>query len=610
VQPQVSQKISPEPSPLLVLVCASVVAKHDPTWLARPVAANAATLGVRPERVSRLKAQLRGPFAEALAVATRRGRPAKAPPTTAETPRASRAAALLLVATALLARSRVPVRRREVQDELVCAFDRVHADYGATQAEFCAALSLSERTFRSWRARPPAPAVPPPRPPPPAPPKNDRRTGRFDLDVTAPGTQLGGDTTDLRVLGVELKLVGTQDLGAREQRLFEAFALDERENSDLVVRVLTDALAGRDGLQFITDQGTPYVSQAAKLAYEALGVDHAPQKEGTPTDKATVERAWDTVQRALAPLLDLSDRVAQALPALRRADLARAFGTLLVAVFLRVYAAGRRHLAHPLAGEDPALLRAVIEEQRDHARAEGRSRRLFLEGVHAEYAMRVPPRPSSARSSATRSTTSKTPSDGSAQTACRCRVRLCDRYFAAVVRDAHQRGTQRRAAAWYGSKERAQARRAQSAAARRAADLDAHPEHRLHEGLDLLAETWLPQQRRFRADAALARSWLRRAVADLHHQAHYTDAAADTVEAHVRAWFAAHPALDATVCDRVRQVLAQVSTDVAGKLPCPHSPLSVGDILPSSARARPDNPRPPPPPHLRIQAAGSRGSRQ
>src|ERR687888_323572 len=124
------------------------------------------------------------------------------------------------VATALLAKSRVPVRRREVQDELVCAFDRVHADYGVTPAEFCAALSLAERTFRSWRARPPAPAVPPPLPPPPARPKNDRRTGRFDLDVTAPGTQLGGDTTDLRVLGVDLKLVGNQDLGAREQRLF------------------------------------------------------------------------------------------------------------------------------------------------------------------------------------------------------------------------------------------------------------------------------------------------------------------------------------------------------------------------------------------------------
>jgi hypothetical protein len=551
---------------------------------------------VRPERVSRLKAQLRRPLAEVLAAATRRGRPAKTPPA----PRASRAAALLLVATALLAKSRVPVRRRAVQDELVCAFDRVHADYGVTQTEFCATLGLAERTFRSWRARPPAPTEPAPPPPPPAPRKNNRRTGRFDLDVTAPGTQLGGDTTDLRVLGVQLKLVGTQDLGAREQRLFEAFALDERENSDLVVRVLTDALAGREGLQFITDQGTPYVSEAAKLAYQALGVDHAPQKEGTPTDKATVERAWDTVQRALAPLVDLSNRVAEALPALRRADLARAFGTLLVAVFLRVYAAGRRHLAHPLAGEDPARLQAIIEEQRDQARAEDRSRRLFLEAVHAEYAM---PGSSEAFVRTFKRYSLEDLKDAERRlrpNACRCRVRLCDRYFAAVVRDAHERGNQRRAAAWRRSKDQAEARRADRAAAHRAADLHAHPDHRLHEGLDLLAETWLPEQRRFCADAAPARSWLRRAVADLHRQALHPDVAADTVEAHVRAWFVAHPALDLTVCDHVRRVLAQVITEVRGKPLRPHSPATVGAILPSSARARPDNPRPPPPPHLRI----------
>lgn len=38
------------------------------------------------------------------------------------------------------------------------------------------------------------PARSPSRPPPP----NDCNTGRFDLGVTAPDTQLGGDTTDLR----------------------------------------------------------------------------------------------------------------------------------------------------------------------------------------------------------------------------------------------------------------------------------------------------------------------------------------------------------------------------------------------------------------------------
>ena len=38
--------------------------------------------------------------------------------------------ALLAVATRLLALSAVPVRRRAVQDELVCAFDRIHTEHG------------------------------------------------------------------------------------------------------------------------------------------------------------------------------------------------------------------------------------------------------------------------------------------------------------------------------------------------------------------------------------------------------------------------------------------------------------------------------------------------
>jgi hypothetical protein len=186
------------------------------------------------------------------------------------------------------------VRRRAVQDELVCAFDRVHAEHGVTAREFCAALALSERTFRSWQERPARPPPAPPSPPaPPRPPPNDRNTGRFDLGVTAPGTQLGGDTTELCVLGVPVKLVGIQDLGDRERVLFDAFAVDARESAALVERVLADAAAGLAGVQFITDQGTPYVAEAAQQAYAALGVEHAPQREGTPTEKATVERGCD-----------------------------------------------------------------------------------------------------------------------------------------------------------------------------------------------------------------------------------------------------------------------------------------------------------------------------
>jgi hypothetical protein len=90
--------------------------------------------------------------------------------------------------------------------------------------------------LRSWQDRPAAPAAPPSPPKPPRPPRNDRNTGRFALEATAPDTQLGGDTTDLCVLGVGLKLVGVQDIGAPERCLFDAFAIDQRESQDLIRR--------------------------------------------------------------------------------------------------------------------------------------------------------------------------------------------------------------------------------------------------------------------------------------------------------------------------------------------------------------------------------------
>ena len=390
--------------------------------------------------------------------------------------------ALLAVATRLLALGAVPVRRRAVQDELVCAFDRVHDEHGITAREFCAHLALSERTFRSWQDRPALPLPAPPPPTPPSPPPNDRNTGRFDLGVTAPGTQLGGDTTDLRVLGVDLKLVGVQDVGDRERCLFDAFAIDERECSELIKGVVAAAAAGLEGVQFITDQGTPYVSEAAQQAYDAIGVEHAPQREGTPTEKATVERGFGTVKNAAAPILALLDRVAAAVPQLQQPQLAKSVATLLVATFLRVYAAGRRHLGHPLDGHDPDVLRAIVEEQRENARAEDRSVRLFLEAMHAEYAM---PGSSEAFVRAHR----RYPLDDLKEAerrfrahACRCKALVCDRYFAAVVRDVHDAGVRRRAAERKQRIADAKARRARADADARCGDLDAHPERRLLEG--------------------------------------------------------------------------------------------------------------------------------
>lgn len=506
--------------------------------------------------------------------------------------------ALLVVATRLLTLSDVPVRRRAVQDELVCTFDRVHADHGVTAREFCAALALSERTFRSWRERPAKPPAPPPAPRPPRPPANNPNTGRFDLNVTAPDTQLGGDTTDLRVLGVNLKLVGVQDVGDRERQLFTAFAVDERERAELVERVAAEAAAGLAGAQFITDQGTPYMAEAAQRAYDAIGVEHVPQCEGTPTDKATVERGFGTLKNALAPILAVLDRLAAAVPTLGQPALAKHVATLLVATFLRVYAAGRRHLAHPLDGQDPELLRAIVEEQREKARAEDRSVRLFLEAIHSEYAMPGSPE---AFVRAFR----RYPLDDLKEAerrfrahACRCVVRVCDRYFTAVLRDVHDTAVRRRAVEREQRVADARARRARDADAARAAELDAYPERRLLEALDVLADTWVPATNTFVADGQLARSWLRRAVETFFLRE--PPRAVDCIEAHVRSWLAVRAPIPQPLCDAVRGVLRDLITNIQSAAPTQTLGDLVGVMLGSSTRSNHGNERPLPSPHLRV----------
>jgi hypothetical protein len=506
--------------------------------------------------------------------------------------------ALLAIATRLLALSTAPVRRRAVQDELVCAFDRVHRDHGVTAREFCAALALSERTFRSWKDRPAKPPPPPSPPKPPSPPRNERNTGRFALEVTAPDTQLGGDTTDLCVLGVGLKLVGIQDIGDRERCLFDAFVVDHRESSELITGAVAEAAADRPRMQFITDQGTPYLAEAAQRAYDAIGVEHAPQREGAPTEKATVERGFATVKNALAPLFDVLNRVAAAVPSLQQPVLARHVATLLVATFLRVYAAGRRHLGHPLEGQDPDVLRTIVEDQRDRARAEDRSVRLFLEAIHTEYAM---PGSSEAFVRTFRRYPLEDLHDAERRFrahACRCKVRVCDRYFAAVVRDVHDAGAARRSADRRQRRCDGEVRRARADADRRAADLDAHPERRLHEGLDLLAETWLPDTGRFVHDGQLARIWIRRAIAVIHTSEPV--AAADRIEAHARSWTAARPNAPTALCDAVRGVLREVITEFRNATHAQSPADLVGVILAPSTRTTHDNQRPPPSPHLRI----------
>jgi transposase InsO family protein len=581
---------------LFALLCASIVAAYNRDWLARPVVQLIPADGPRPERLSRLKALLLARLEALVGAAARRGRP-PAPRPAADTVRATVLAALLAVATKVLAATRVPHHRRDLQDHLVVAYDRLHAEHGITQIDFCAALAIPERTFRDWHTRPVRPAAPavPPLPPPLR--RRDRATGRFALEVTAPGTQLGGDTTDLRVLGVDLKLTAAQDLGAREQRLWESFAIDEIETAALVTEVVTAAAADRPGLQFLTDQGKPFMAQATRAACEALGVEHTPQREHTPTEKATVERAFATAKQALAPLLDLLNQLAAAVPALGRPDLAKAVGTLLLAVFLRVYAAGRRHLPHPLAGHDPDALCAIIAEQRDHAHAEQRSTRLLLEGVHTEYAF--PGR----REDFVRAFKHYPLEDLQEaerrfrRYACRCVVRHCDRYFAAVVRDVYDHARPRRAAEHARVVAAAAARREAAERVTRAAWLDQHPELRLHQGLDLLAQTWRPEKHGFAVDGACARIVLRVAVRDLAAQC--AIGAHDEIERHWRAWLAAQPSLPAAIREAVRTFFAELVAATIGAPATPSPASFLSSIMGPAARGSPDNLRSPLTPDLR-----------
>jgi len=598
VPPSSCPASEPKPSFLLALVCAAIVRAYDPSWLTQSVAARLSTFGLRPEHISRLKARLLAGFERLLREATRRGRP-PSPSPPADAAAAAIALELLPVATELLRESRVPWRNRRVQDRLVAAYDRLRASLRLKLVDFCAALALSPRTFRGWRSRPPAPAAVAPAPAPPPPRRRrDRHTGRFALEVTAPDTQLGVDTTSLRLFGVDLKLVAAQDIGAREQRLWDAFAIDERETADLITGVLAEAAAGRPGLQAITDQGTPYLAEATRQACEQIGLEHTPQKEGSPTAKATVERAFLTVKAALAPLLELTNRLADSLPTLRNPQLARAAGTLLCAVFLRVYLTGRTHLQHPLLGQDPDAVRAIIEAQREAAHAELRSKRLFLEGIHAQYDM---PRSKEAFVRAFRHYPLEDLREAERRCrryACRCQTRLCDRYFAAVVRQVHEQGRARRAAEQNRRRANAARRAEQEAACRDLEQLRQNPERQLLEGLTLLADTWLPSG--FIFDGTVPREvYLEPALRQLRDR--FPDGAHDEAERIWRGWLEAKRHIPLQTQQAVRGALTQVISNILGPQPTPRFPSDfVGAMLPSAARAAPDNQRPLPPRDLRI----------
>jgi hypothetical protein len=386
-----SHSSAASPSSLFVAVAVALIHRLRPAWLAIGVTEAAAVEGLNPERISRLASRVMGLWQAILDAHSHRGRPVHQPDQGDEL---GLVRALLATTTTLL--GEVSLGRPTLRPLVVGAWLRLGAELPQlTQERFCETLALPTRTLRSWlrsassRSR----SLPQRQPPTPSAPKRSAkprkpRRPRFGFDLVLPDTQIGADTTDLSVLGVPLKLVAAQDIGGRDQSLFEQVVIDDHEDAQHVVDVVTAAIADRDGMQVITDQGTPYMAQVTREALDQLHAEHAPQCEGNPTGKATVERGFGILKTIATPLLALSDRVAGIMPALRNAELAKGLGHLLIAALLRAYQAGSRAAraaSEQRTGINEEALARVAEQARQHARSDEDSRRLLLAHLHEIY---------------------------------------------------------------------------------------------------------------------------------------------------------------------------------------------------------------------------------
>lgn len=559
----------PESSPppeLLALVAASILADHAPAWLTDPVGPLAEAVGVSPSQVSRLKARILPAWNEAMARATRRGRPPAADARELEV--LGNRIALLegLLALAASALAELGLRGRTIQDRLVAGFEKLSQGTALSLAAFARALGIPERTFREWvrraRSHPASPEAPP-APSESTTPSSEkgpkRNLGRFDEAI--PGTQIMADTTAVEVLGIPLKLIGCQDPGDRHRELLATFSLSTTETADLVAKTADTLFEKLPGIQFVTDQGTPYMAETIQQLCAAREVEHAPAPEGMPTAKATLERSFGTLKQALAPLLELTRRAAAAIPALRDVALAQSLGTLLFATALRIYTfASRERPASQVLAADRELLALVAEDNRERSRSETRSRRLLLEQIHREYGMpggqenfvrRFKDRPlEDLRESLTRL----------AATRCCCRIEKPDRYFAAILWRVGLANSARRARRRRDEIARAKDRLQTAELERQAAWRRGHPEDAVLRGLDLIAGEYRPERGDFHVGGRLfglapLRSALRHLLAS-------TSMPDEAIRAVWSRWQTLRAAADPRCVAKVREVFARVVADV------------------------------------------------
>jgi hypothetical protein len=509
-----------KPTPLLALVALGVVHRLQPDWLAIDLQHAARQHGQSPERLSRLITRAIAGFEALLGTLTQRGRPPRRRDADDTQVALALTQALLALCTAILAH--VSLRSHVVRQLIVGAWQRMEHEPGMTQARFCAALSLPARTLRAWLKRLPSTgASSPPIPPEPAepkrpPPRRPPRRRRFGFDVTLPDTQIGADTTDVSAFGVDLKLIAAQDIGGRDERLFDAVLVDDHESSEHVVDVLGQALTERAGAQVITDQGTPYMAEQTLAALAALEVEHAAQREADPLGKSTVERAFKTVKSIADPLLQLTNRIAARVPALRDTSLAKGVTTLVITALLKAYQHGARAARagqDARAGIDPETLARLARESRERARAQERSRRQLLAHIHDIFQFE-----SSLRSFVNSLyryplTVLRDAERAFGTQAHRDDIRNRSSYFAALVRRFYKD--------WRTERERAtRAREQDDLAAKQRAQQDAtragwhsDPAAWLRHALELLALQWQKDQRVLLFDGAgLGLGWMRAAL--------------------------------------------------------------------------------------------------
>jgi hypothetical protein len=595
-----SQNNAPKPSRLVALTCAAVVAAYDRRWLAQPLSALVGPEDVAPETLSRLKARLLGPLEGLVARLHRRGRPKTASEALSLRAELEATRTKLELAASVIAAG--GVRSRALQDRLVAAYGALEKRHAMSLRDFCTSLGLSERTFRSWRNRKPAPP-------------QDTATTRAAASTQAAAQRGplrprvvpaqpagdGGHDTHPRLRRRPADRRHPRNPGRRHKELLRAFAVTEQENSDVVVRVLGEALGALPGAQAITDQGTPYIARATQQACEAMEIEPAPQVEGAPTDKAPLERAWGTVKRALAPLLGLTDRVAAAVPQLRSPALARAALALLLGVYLRVYSGGRRHLGHPLEGHDPAALDDAVARAMETppARKTARASCSCRSYTPTTTSPRISPSTtSSVPTAATTSRTSRLPSERCAS------ARAAARSVAATATSPASSATSPSTVALAApattpnAKHRRRRHNEQARFEQQDGFLAQHPELRLRQALDALAMQWDDRAARLAwGGAGWGRGTLVRALREMRGRAPLVWSY--DVDAVLRDWRAT-PACPAGARIAISALLELERAKLLAEPARFHRTPDPATITPQARRENHENARPPPPSGLTI----------